>query len=61
MAKAMDDPQLSDEDLRRRTETLIRAAEAVSVQLQQQTARLAVAIDMLDRDIIAPLRKGLQD
>jgi hypothetical protein len=54
-------PPLSDEQLRTRTEALLKAAESVSHQLQLQTERLAAAIALFDRDIIVPLREGLQD
>ncbi len=51
------EPPLSDKQLRSRTEALLKAAIDISLQLQVQTERLAVAIDAFDRDIITPLRK----
>jgi hypothetical protein len=59
-----DDPDqetepLSDQQLRDRTSALLRSAERVSLQLSMQTEKLAAAIDMFDREIITPLRKGL--
>lgn len=51
---------LSDDDLRRRTEALLLAAERVSMQLVLQTERLADAIEQFDKEIIKPLRKGLK-
>lgn len=50
---------LNDVDLRRRTEALLASAERVSMQLVLQTERLAEAIELFDRDVISPLRKGL--
>lgn len=55
-----DTTNLSDDDLKRRTEELLRNAERISMQLVIQTKLLSEAIDSFDRDIIAPLRKGLR-
>lgn len=51
----------TDLALRVRTERLLRAAEAVSLELQQQTERLAMAIDLFDAEVIAPLRRGIEN
>lgn len=56
----LDDETLTEQDLRSRTEHLLLAAEKVSIQLVLQTERLAEAIDLFDREIIAPLREGLK-
>lgn len=50
---------LTDEQLRVRTDLLLKAAEQVSMQLRVQTEQLAAAITMFDHDIIRPLREGL--
>lgn len=56
-----DDQRMSDAALHQRTQDLLRTAEKISLQLQLQTERLAAAIEVFDREIIAPLREGLQD
>ncbi len=48
----------SDDELRQRTEALLKAAEGISLQLQLQTERLSAAIELFDREIIIPLREG---
>jgi hypothetical protein len=55
------DLDMSDDDLRARTERLLTSAELIAEQLQAQTKRLEIAIEQFDRDIIAPLRRGLTD
>lgn len=52
---------LTDDQLKRRTQDLLIAAEKVSLQLQLQTEKLAAAIALFDREIIVPLREGLTD
>jgi dihydroorotase len=52
---------MSDKQLRQRTTELLAKAEQVSMTLALQTERLSAAIDMFDREIIVPLRKGLRD
>lgn len=51
----------SDAEMQKRTRDLLEAAERISLQLAVQTERLAAAIDMFDRDIIRPLREGLNE
>jgi hypothetical protein len=53
----IEEPPLSDSQLRDRTESLLSAAMQISLQLQLQTERLSAAIDTFDREIITPLRE----
>lgn len=44
---------MSDADLKRRTEALLQVAAEVSLELQAQTERLSLAIDLFNRDAAA--------
>mgnify|MGYP001581956762 CR=1 FL=1 len=56
-----DEEPMTDAQLKRRTEALLQSAERVSQQLTLQTERLALAIEVFDREIITPLREGLSE
>jgi hypothetical protein len=47
----------TDEQLRKRTDSLLAAAEDISLQLRLQTERLAAAIEVFDKEILLPLRE----
>lgn len=53
-----EDRDLSGEELRMRTDELLAAAERVSNELELQNTRLAEAIELFHRDVLAPLREG---
>lgn len=52
---------MSDDQLKIRTEELLRSAERISKELVMQSERLADAIDSFEREIITPLRERLND
>lgn len=47
----------SDDDLARRTQMLLAAAENISHELSIQTERLASTIDIFNREVVNPLRR----
>lgn len=57
----MIDDEHSDNDLRTRTRQLLMAAEAISAELEAQTAQLNSAIDQFNREILHPLREVLSE
>lgn len=49
----------SDEAIQIRTRELLKAAESISLELIQQTEKLAAAIELFNREIVEPLRREL--